>query len=110
MPTKNRTLGKVLATSNSNIYTVPARWNAAVTSIIVANTTSSSTQVSIEWYDSVNTTWYYIMKDTVLVPNSVLQIEEPLYLIATDQIRGLASVDSSVTVTFKVLEDFATAL
>jgi hypothetical protein len=110
MPTKNRTLGKVLATSNSNIYTVPARWNAAVTSIIVANTTSSSTQVSIEWYDSFNTTWYYIMKDTVLVPNSVLQIEEPLYLIATDQIRGLASVDSSVTVTIKLFEDFATAL
>ena len=109
-PTKNRTIGKVLETTNSDIYTVPARWNGTVHSLIITNTTSASKTVSLEWYDSVNSTWYYLMKDTVLGANSIMQIEEPLYLIATDQIRGLASANSSVTVTVKVLEDFATAL
>jgi len=110
MSTKNRTLGKVLSTSNSIIYTVPPRWNGTVHSLIISNTSNASKTVSIEWYDSVNTTWYYLMKDTLMGPNSIMQIEEPLYLVATDQMRGLASADSSVTVTVKVFEDFATAL
>lgn len=108
--TKNRTLGKVLTTSNSDVYTVPARWNGTVHSLIITNTSASAKTVSLEWYDSVNTTWYYLMKDTLLGANSIMQIEEPLYLIATEGIRGLASANSSITVTVKVLEDFATAL
>lgn len=109
-PTKNRTLGKVLGTSNETIYEVPARWNGTVHSLIITNTSAASKTVSIEWYDSVNTTWYYLLKDTLLGANSIMQIEEPLYLIATDQIRGLASAAASVTVTVKLFEDFATAL
>ena len=50
------------------------------------------------------------MKDMPLLPNGIIQIEESIYLVATEKIRGLASVDSSVTVTLKLLEDFATTL
>lgn len=108
--TKNRTIGKVLTTANSDVYTVPARWNSSVYSLIVANTSAAAKTVSLEWYDSTNATWYYLMKDVLLGANSILQIEEPLYLVATDQIRGLASADTSVTVTLNIREDFATAL
>jgi len=110
MPTKNRTISTVLTTSNQDIYTVPDRWNAEVFSIFITNTTTSPRTISMEWYDSVNSTWSYLMKDMPLVPNGIIQIEESLYLVATDKIRALASVNSSVTVTIKVLEDFATAL
>lgn len=108
--TKNRTIGKVLTTSNSDVYVVPPRWNSTVFSVIIANTSAASKTITLEWYDSLNATWYYLMKDLLLGPNSIMQIEEPLYLLANDQIRGLASANSSVTVTTKVLEDFATAL
>jgi hypothetical protein len=110
MPTKNRTISTVLTTSNQDIYTVPDRWNAEVFSIFITNTTTSPRTISMEWYDSVNSTWSYLMKDMPLVPNGIIQIEESIYLVATDKIRGLSNVNSSVTVTFKVLEDFATAL
>jgi hypothetical protein len=110
MPTKNRTVGKVLSTSNQDIYTAPARWLANVYSIVITNTTSSVKLVSLEWYDTVNTTWYYIMKDTPVIANGLIQIEEPLYLNVTDKIRGLASVADSITVSVNVREDFAAAL
>jgi hypothetical protein len=110
MQTKNRTISTVLTTSNQDIYVVPDRWNGEVFSIFITNTTSSPRTISMEWYDSVNGTWNYLMKDMPLVSNGIIQIEESIYLVATDKIRALASVNSSVTVTIKVLEDFATAL
>jgi hypothetical protein len=110
MPTKNRTISTVLTTSNQDIYVAPDRWNAEVFSIFITNTTTSPRTISLEWYDSVNSRWSYLMRDMPLVPNGIIQIEESIYLVATDKIRGLASVDSSVTVTLKLLEDFATAL
>jgi hypothetical protein len=110
MDTKNRTISTVLSTVNQDIYVVPARWNAEVFSIFITNTTNSPKKISMEWYDSLNGVWSYLMKDMPLVPNGIIQIEESIYLVATDKIRGLADVNSSITVTFKVLEDFATAL
>lgn len=110
MPTKNRTISTVLTTSNQDVYVVPDRWNSEVFSIFITNTTTSPRKISLEWYDSVNGTWKYLMKDMPLVPNGIIQIEESIYLIATDKIRGLADANTSVTVTVKVLEDFATAL
>jgi hypothetical protein len=110
MQTKNRTISTVLTTSNQDIYVVPDRWNGEIFSIFITNTTTSPRTISMEWYDSVNSTWNYLMKDMPLVPNGIIQIEESLYLVATDKIRALANVNSSVTVTIKVLEDFATAL
>lgn len=110
MATKNRTISKALTTSNTDLYVVPDRWNGEVFSILITNTTNSPRKISMEWYDSVNGVWSYLMKDMPLVPNGIIQIEESMYLVATDKIRGLADVNSSVTVTLKVLEDFATAL
>jgi hypothetical protein len=110
MATKNRAISTVLTTSNQDVYVVPARWNGEVFSIFITNTTSAPKTISMEWYDSVNSTWSYLMKDMPLVPNGIIQIEESLYLVATDKIRALANADASVTVTLKVLEDFATAL
>lgn len=110
MSTKNRTLSKVLSTSNGTVYTAPARWEAEVHSLIVTNTSSTSKTVSLEWYDSITATWYYLLKDTPLGANSIMQIEQPLYLNPTEGIRGLASANTSVTVTVKVYEAFAQAL
>lgn len=108
--TKNRTISTVLTTTNQDIYVVPDRWNGEVFSIFITNTTSAPKTISMERYDSVSGTWSYLMKDLPLVPNGIIQIEESIYLVATDKIRALANANTSVTVTFKVLEDFATSL
>lgn len=110
MDTKNRTLSTVLTTSNQDVYVAPDRWNAEVFSIFITNTTNAPRKITMERYDSTTSTWTYLMKDMPLVPNGIIQIEESIYLVPTDKIRALADVNASVTVTIKVLEDFALAL
>ena len=106
MTTKNRTIGKELTTSNQDLYTVPAQWEANIKSIYVNNTSGSAVTFSLDWYDSQNTT-YYIMAETVsLPPNSLLQITDSMYLYKADKFRGLASANSAVTVIFNVEETF----
>lgn len=107
MVTKNRTLGKELTTTNSDIYTVPPRYTAMVSSIIVSNASSSSVTFSLDWYDAATTTYYTIAEAVVLKPNSMLQITDGFFLQAGDAFRGLASVGSVVTVSFSLEENYS---
>jgi hypothetical protein len=110
MATKNRTLGKTLTASNTDVYTVPARYVSYVSSILIANETASTKTVSLDWYDSATTTFYTICEATPIDGNSIVQITDSLILQANDKIRGLASATSSVTVSVKVEEQYLTAL
>lgn len=106
MITRKRTIGLQLTTANQNIYTVPAQHEAEIKSIIISNDTSSTVTFSLDWYNSSNTTYYTIAEATQLLPNGIIQIEDSLYLFKGDVIRGLASANTSVTVTIKVNEDY----
>lgn len=111
MISKNRTLGKLLTTSNADIYTVPSRYTGYIFSILVSNEAATPTTISLDWYDSASGTYYAIMKTVSVNANSVMQIsDEPLVLQAGDKIRGLAGSNSAITVSIKVQEEFATAL
>jgi len=105
-PTKNRTVGVELTTANQDLYTVPANYETNIKSIYVNNASSSSVTFSLDWYDSQNTA-YYTMAETVnLVPNSLLQITESMWLYKADKFRGLASANSAVTIIFNVEESY----
>jgi hypothetical protein len=106
MITRKRTIGLQLTTANQDIYTVPAQHEAEIKSIIISNDTSSTITFSLDWYNSSNTTYYTIAEATQLLPNGIIQIEDSLYLFKGDVIRGLASANTSVTVTIKVNEDY----
>lgn len=106
-PRKKLTVSKDLTTANQTIYTVPARFTADVNSIIISNTSSSSVTFSLDWYQSSSTTYFTIAETVTMVPNSIIQITEyPLYLEKNDSIRGLASANSSITVTVASEEYF----
>mgnify|MGYP003660804936 FL=1 len=106
-PRKKRTLSVDLTTSNQDVYTVPARFNGDVSSIIISNASSSPVTFSLDWYQSSSTTYFTIAETVTMVPNSILQITEyPLYLEKNDLIRGLASAGSSITVTVATEEYF----
>lgn len=106
MTTKNRTIGKELTTSNQDLYTVPAQWEANIKSIYVNNASGSAVTFSLDWYDSQNTTYYTMAETVSLPPNSLLQITDSMYLYKADKFRGLASANSAVTVIFNVEETF----
>lgn len=104
---KKRTVSLELATTNSDIYTCPDRYDGDVNSIIVSNATANVVTVSLDWYDSVSTNYYTIMEQVELKPYSLVQLTEfPLYLHKNDKIRGLASATTSVTITVAVEEHF----
>jgi hypothetical protein len=104
---KRRTVSQGLGTTNSDIYTCPDRYDGDVNSIIVSNASANVVTVSLDWYDSVNTTYYTIMEQVELKPYSLVQMTEfPLYLHKNDKIRGLASLATSITVTVAVEEHF----
>lgn len=105
--TKNRTLGKTLITTNTNVYVVPVRYSAYVDSVIISNTAAVSVTVSLDWYDSVSTTYYPVAGQIVMQPHSVIQITDGFMLQANDSFRGLASVANSVTISVRVREEYS---
>ncbi len=106
MTIKNRTVGLELSTSNQDVYTVPSSFKATVDSIIITNKTSSYVDVSLDWYSSLNTTYYSIFGAVRLEPNSTVQITEPLYLEPADKIRGLATLNNTVVVSVRTSEEY----
>lgn len=104
--TKNRSVGKELTTTNSTIYTVPSQFKAEVNSIVISNALAVRVTFSLDWYDSATTTYFTLAESVVLLPNSMLHIDYPLYLHQNDLLRGLASSDNAVTVSVKVSEQY----
>lgn len=107
MATKNRTIGALLTTSNTDIYTVPTRYIAEVSSIIISNASSSVKTFSLDWYDTVTATWYTIAELVSLQPHSIVQITDSFMLQAGDKFRGLASAVDSITVSIRVEESYS---
>jgi hypothetical protein len=110
MATKNRTLGKVLALTNSVVYTVPPRYESSVDSIIISNASNITVTVSLDWYDSVTAVYYTIAELVKLSPNSILQLTDGFILQPNDVLRGLASTDAVITVSVKVKENYLTTI
>ena len=104
MDTKNSTVGKLLTTSNADIYTVPSNYEAEIDSIHICNEHSGSVTVSLDWYDSQSTTYFTLTEALSIAGHSVLLLESKLWLFKADKLRGLSNTASKITVTFKVKE------
>jgi len=107
MITKNRTLGKELTTSNLVIYTTPVRYTSEITSIVVSNSSNSTVTFSLDWYDSVSSTYYTIAEQVPMYGRSIIQLTNAFTLQQNDVIRGLASVGSAITVSIKAEEFYS---
>lgn len=102
-----RTLGKVLTTSSQDIYTIPNSFTSHMDSIIIANITSNNITFTLQWYSLTDTITYSMFYNSILPPNTTIQITDPLILQAGDIFRGLASANSSVNITLRVKEEYS---
>jgi hypothetical protein len=107
MATKNRTLGKLLSTSNATIYTVPVRYITEVTSIVISNASASTVTVTLTWTDAVLATTYSITEQVPMYGRSVVQLTHAFTLQANDVISGYASASSAITISVKVQEEYS---
>lgn len=103
---KNRTIPAILGTSNADIYTVPNGYKVKITSMWINNMVAASRTFSLDWYESATSTWHTLAEAVELTGNSLLQIENAIYLQAGDKLRGLASAASSISISVFVEEYF----
>tara|TARA_A100001015_G_scaffold200008_1_gene223319 strand:+ start:331 stop:666 length:336 start_codon:yes stop_codon:yes gene_type:complete len=106
METKNRTVGKLLTTANADIYTVPNNFEAGIDNIHICNESGTAATISLDWYEAQTTTFFTLTEALSIPANSVLLLESRLWLFKGDKLRGLASANSSITVTFRVDESY----
>ena len=101
---KNRSVCSILTTSNQDIYVTPPQWQADVKCIMLTNVSSSDTDITLDWYDSINTTYHTILDTVTVKAHSLVQITDAIWLARNDKIRALASSDDSISVTVVVAE------
>jgi hypothetical protein len=104
---RSKTLGKVLTTSSQDIYTVPNSFTSIIDSIIISNITSGTVTFTLQWYSLTDTVTYSMFYNSILPPNTTIQITDPLILQAGDKLTGLASANSSVNITLRVEEEYS---
>ena len=109
MATKNRTVGKKLAVTNSTIYTAPNRFEANIESIIISNASAAAVKVSLDWYDSASSTFFTITELLAMAPNSMVQIKDGFWLQPNDTLRGLSTVVDVISISVRVREEYLTA-
>lgn len=101
---KYRSVGLELTTANQDAYTAPPQWNAEVTSILVSNMLGSPVTVSMDWYDSLNTTYYTMLENVSIPAYGIFQLTDSLHLSKNDKIRALCSMNTAVTLTVRTSE------
>lgn len=101
-----RSVAAVLTTAATEIYTTPPSFVGEPVSILVTNTTNSNVNVTIEWYDSVASTWYALLHLHPLSGYGHFQLENSLFLHSGGKIRATVSTHGAVTITMKIKEYF----
>lgn len=102
-----KTLTVDVGTTPTTVYTTGATTRATVIGINVANTTAGPITVSIQFYDSANTTTGYVVKDVVVAKSTALAAiggDQKLVLEPNDQIKVTSSAATSTDVIVSALE------
>lgn len=95
MATTYKILGQVApsATTETDLYTVPAATEAIISSLIVANrgTSSGTFRIAVSVNGAATSNKDYVIYDAVLSPNSTQAFSLGLTADATDKIKVYAS-------------------
>ena len=104
MAVKNRTYNKALTTVKEVVYTAPSRFEAIIKSILISNTSAVRATFSLDFYKNLDTTTLELIKDLIIEPNSIVQIDNILHLEVKDALQASASVDASLVISLLVEE------
>lgn len=103
---KPLSIGALLGTSSSDIYTVPASFNSDIETITISNNNGSGVAVTLTWYDATTATTYTLVDAHQMGANDLFQLTNPLYLKAGDKISGLASSASHIRISIRAQEEY----
>lgn len=97
MPTNYKVLGQAaLTTSTANVYTVPANTQTVVSTVVVANRTSSNVnyRLAVQPAGAALANQHYIAYDAVAAANDSIALTLGLTLGNTDVVSANASANS----------------
>lgn len=105
---KSRSIGiNLTAGSDNTVYECPSNWTAHMVLLFVTNHGSGNKTLTIEWYDSSTSTWYYILGGYILNAYGYLMLADSyLVLNAGDKMRITPEAGSSMSATITVQEYF----
>lgn len=105
---KSRSIGTNLTAGSANIiYECPANWTSHVVLLFVTNATGGNKNLTIEWYDTSTSTWYFILGGYILSSYGYLQLSDSyLVLNGGDRLRITPEAGSTMSATVTVEEYF----
>ena len=103
---KFNTVGVTPGTAGTTVYTVPANHAAIVRHFSLSNNNSGAKKVTVQYYDSKSTTYYFIAQDLSLAANSYINIlnSNVLTLNALDKIIITAETAGTISALVSVEE------
>lgn len=102
---KKRTVHLTAGILYAPVYTAPARFEADVKSIIVANVGTSAATFDIKYYEKLTDTTHFIVKGVTISRGQMIQITDPLFLLVNDKLIVSASTADTVKFTVTVNEE-----
>jgi hypothetical protein len=99
--TKGLTITATSGGANSNvIYTCPNNFDAEIDFLHVTNGSSSTKNVSLQWYHAETNTYHNILNDKAIAGNDVYNLitSDRIYLHAGDKITAFDGVSGALEV------------
>lgn len=107
MSGRSVSIGTLATTTESAVYTVPARFNADIKTITLSNNNGAGQHVTIKWVNVATGVTHVLLDDKQMVAKEVFQLFDPLFLSAGDSIRVVADSSTHIRVSLRVEEIYS---
>ena len=96
---------ELTTTSRTDLYTAPSSTTSVIHNLTIANIDgTSSADVTIEFYDSSSTTYFYLAKTVPVPAGSTLIFDKPINLETGDKVSLTASVADDLSAYASIME------
>lgn len=106
MTTRGVSIGALLGTSDSDIYIVPANFNASIISLVLSNNNGTNEHCNVKWFNSATSVTYVLLDNYLMPSHGFIQLENPLKLQAGDKVIANAVNASKIRLSLCIDEEF----
>jgi len=107
MSGRSVSIGTLATTTESAMYTVPARFNADVKTITISNNNNAVQLITIKWVNASTATTFTLVENKQMAARDVIQLFDALALSAGDSIRVVADGSTQIRVSLRIEETYS---
>lgn len=110
MSGRSISIGTLATTTESDLYVVPAHFNADIKTITLSNNNGAGQHITVKWVNAATGITYVLVDDKQMAASEVLQLFDPLFLSAGDKIRVVADSSIHIRVSLRVEEIYSSVV